>query len=169
MDSFYNLYCRLLLLSLALAITPLAALAQEQNHANDPTGIWLSPETNTADHVIINIFHSDGTFSGDFQGEDAFVPGNENPGYQIVSQEQGLWQKTGPKTLAATFFAMEYNDDGSFYAIDKVRLSGVLNGSGNEMDLTASGGRFDLNGNLLPGSAFQGGTAHFVRQRLEFQ
>ena len=37
------------------------------------------------------------------------------------------------------------------------------------MDLTASGGEYDLNGNLLPGSAFQGRTAHFVRQRLEFQ
>jgi hypothetical protein len=168
MDSFHNLYCRLLLLSLALAITPMAVLAQEQNHANDPTGVWLG--SGAAGPLILNVFHSDGTFSGDFQGESAFIPGNDNPGYQITSPEEGLWQKTGAKTFAGTFFAMEYNnDDGSLYAVDKVRLTGVLNGSGNEMDLMASGGRFDLNGNLLPGSAFQGRTAHFVRQRLEFQ
>jgi hypothetical protein len=163
-------FCRLLFLSLALAIAPTAVFAEEENHehghANDPTGVWLT--TNPAAPAVLNTFHSDGTFSGDIQGESAFVPGNENPGFQITSPEHGLWQKTGAKTFAATFFAIEYNDDGSFYAIFKVRLAGVLNGPGNEMDLTASGGEFDLSGNMLPGSGFQGRTAHFARQRLEF-
>jgi hypothetical protein len=153
---------------LALAITPLTSSASDDHgRGNDPTGVWLT--TKPTGPVVMNTFHSDGTFSGDVQGESAFVPGNESPGYQITSPEHGLWQKTGLRTIAATAYALEYNDDGSFYAVLKLRLTCVLNGPGDEMDITASGGLYDLNGNLLPGSAFQGLSTHFIRQRLEFQ
>jgi hypothetical protein len=153
---------------LALAITPLTSSASDDHgRGNDPTGVWLT--TKPTGLVVINTFHSDGTFSGDVQGESAFVPGNESPGFQITSPEHGIWQKTGARTFAGTAYALEYDDDGTFYAISKFRLNGVLNGPGDEMDITASGGEYDLNGNLLPGTAFQGRTAHFVRQRLEFQ
>lgn len=152
----------------SLATVPLTSSASDEHgRHDDPTGVWLT--TKPTGPVVMNTFHSDGTFSGDVQGESAFVPGNESPGYQITSPEHGLWQKTGLRTLAATAYALEYNDDASFYAVLKLRLTCILNGPGDEMDITASGGLYDLNGNLLPGSAFQGLTAHFVRQRLEFQ
>jgi hypothetical protein len=152
----------------SLAITPLTSSASDdQGRGSDPTGVWLAAKT-TAGGVIINTFHSDGTFFGDVQGEGSFFPGNKSPGFQITSPEHGLWQKTGPKTIAATAYALEYNYDGSFYAIFKLRLSFVLNGPGDEMDGTGSSGEYDLNGNLLPGSV-RGGSAHFVRQGLEFQ
>jgi hypothetical protein len=48
--------------------------------------------------------------------------------------------------LAGTSFALQYNDDGSFYGLLKVRVTGVLIDS-DHMDLTVSGGVFDLNGN----------------------
>jgi hypothetical protein len=158
------LLSRLLLLLLTLGFAPTLTLAgQERPFFSDPTGVWIT----TDGLVILNTFHSDGTFSGDVQGESAFVPGNENPGFQITSPDHGLWQRTGARTFAGTSFALEYNDDGSFYAIFKFKFTGVLNGPGDQMDLTSSGGNFDLNGNLIPGSAFEGRRTHWVRQRLE--
>ena len=50
--------------------------------------------------------------------------------------------------LAGTSFALQYNDDGSFYGLLKVRVTGVLIDS-DHMDLTVSGGVFDLNGNPI--------------------
>ena len=69
--------------------------------------------------------------------------------------------------LAGTSFALQYNDDGSFYGLLKVRVTGVLIDS-DHMDLTVSGGVFDLNGNLIPNPPFPGSTGHFERLRLEF-
>ena len=131
---------------------------------NDPTGVWLQRSV----PVILITFHSHGTYSADVQGESAFLPGNESPGFQLTSPTHALWKKTGPKTLVATSFAMQYNDDGSFYGLLKVRVTGVLSASGDQMDLTVSGGVFVLNGNLIPNPPFPGSTGHFERLRLEF-
>jgi hypothetical protein len=167
--SSFAILCRLLALLLTFAIVPTVAFAQEREHdrgrANDPTGVWLQPNVQ---QVILLTFHRDGTYSADVAGESAFVPGNHNPGFQITSPTHALWQKTGAKTLAGTSFAIQYNDDGSFYGLLKVRVTGVLNDSGDQMDVTISGAVFDLNGNLIPNPPPFSGTGHFVRLRLEF-
>jgi len=126
-------------------------LAEEGDHergnAIDPTGVWLN-RANPNPPVILIAFHRDGTYLADVQGESAFVPNNHDPGFQITSPTHALWQKTGAKTLAGTSFALQYNDDGSFYGLLKVRVTGVLIDS-DHMDLTVSGGVFDLNGNPI--------------------
>jgi hypothetical protein len=159
--------CRLL--ALLLGITPIAAFAGERDsgrcHAVDPTGVWLQPNVEQA---ILLTFHQDGTYSADVAGESAFLPGNQSPGFQITSPTHALWQKTGAKTLAGTSFALQYNDDGTFYGLLKVRVTGVLNDSGDQMDLTVSGGVFDLSGNPIHNPPPFTGTGHFVRLRLEF-
>jgi hypothetical protein len=76
---------------MALAIAPPVLLAQERDHdqdrdqergkVNDPTGVWLQRSM----PVILITFHSDGTYSADVQGESAFLPGNESPGFQLTS------------------------------------------------------------------------------------
>jgi hypothetical protein len=79
-SSFLSFLFQCLFAGLALAITPLASLASDEHgRGSDPTGIWLT--TKPTGLVVINTFHSDGTFSGDVQGESAFVPGNESPGF----------------------------------------------------------------------------------------
>jgi hypothetical protein len=156
--------CQILLLSVGLAATPTGTFAGEENsafqRANDPTGVWLNSKP-----VILLTFHADGTYSADIVGEGAFVPGNDNPGFQITSPTHVLWQKTGARTFMATAFALQYNDDGSFYALLKTGITGLLNGSANQMDITISGGIFDLNGNLI--SSIPRGTGHFVRLHLD--
>jgi hypothetical protein len=162
--TFFLVLCQSLLLSLGLAAVPTVTLAGEQNkefqRTIDPTGVWLN-----SNPVILLTFHEDGTYLADLAGEGAFVPGNHNPGFQITSPTHALWQKTGPRTLKATAFALQYNDDGSFYAIEKGSLTGLLNESGDQMDVTVSGGDYDLNGKLI--SSIPSGTGHFVRLRLD--
>jgi hypothetical protein len=166
----FPVLCRLLALLLALAIATPVLLAEEGDHergnAIDPTGVWLN-RANPNPPVILITFHRDGTYLADVQGESAFVPNNHDPGFQITSPTHALWQKTGAKTLAGTSFALQYNDDGSFYGLLKVRVTGVLIDS-DHMDLTVSGGVFDLNGNPILNPPFPGGTGHFERLRLEF-
>jgi hypothetical protein len=166
----FPVLCRLLALLLALAIATPVLLAEEGDHergnAIDPTGVWLN-RANPNPPVILITFHRDGTYLADVQGESAFVPNNHDPGFQITSPTHALWQKTGAKTLAGTSFALQYNDDGSFYGLFKVRVTGVLIDS-DHMDLTVSGGVFDLNGNPILNPPFPGGTGHFERLRLEF-
>ena len=157
------------LLVLLLGIIPIMAFAGERDsgrcHSIDPTGVWLQP--NVAQAILLT-FHQDGTYSADVAGESAFIPNNHSPGFQLTSPTHALWQKTGAKTLAGTAFALQYNDDGTFYGLLKVRVTGVLNDSGDQMDITISGAVFDLSGNPIPNPPPFTGTGRFVRLRLEF-
>ena len=157
--------CQTLLLSVGLAAAPTLTFAGEEStafqRANDPTGVWLN-----SNPVILLTFHEDGTYSADIAGEGAFVPGNDNPGFQITSPTHALWQKTGARTFTATAFALQYNNDtGNFYGLLKTRITGLLDGSGDQMDITISGGIFDLKGNLI--SSISSETGHFVRLHLD--
>ena len=75
----------------------------------------------------------------------------------IISPESGVWQKTGWDTVAATFLTIEYQVDTStnppsapLFQFDKVQFTGVLNESGDRMELTALVTLFDPDGNQLP-------------------
>jgi hypothetical protein len=162
--TFFLVLCPLIL-SLGLAAVPTVTLAGEENkevqRGIDPTGVWLNRK-----QVILLTFHSDGTYLADISGEDATIPGNDNPGFQLTTPTHALWQKTGPRTLKATAFALQYyNDNGNLYAIEKGTLTGLLSESGDQMDITLSGGLFDLNGKLI--SSIASGTGHFERLHIE--
>jgi hypothetical protein len=165
-STYFVVFCQSFLLSLGLAAVPTVTLAGEENHqfqlAIDPTGVWLNRKP-----AILLTFHADGTYSADITGEGAFIPGNDNPGFQITSPTHALWQKTGPRTLKATVFALQYySDTGNIYAIQKGTLTGLLNESGDQMDVTVSGALFDvINGKLI--SSIPSGTGHFERLRME--
>ena len=148
----FPVLCRLLALLLALAVAPTAAFAQEWDHLNgwdkahDPTGAWLI--RNSEGQLILTVFHKGGTLTGDLQGESAFVPGAKPPESVIISPESGVWQKTGWKTFAATFITMEYDANPPFalFEFDKIQFTGVLNKSGDQIELTALVTLFNANG-----------------------
>jgi hypothetical protein len=141
----FALFCRLLFLSLSLAVAPIVTFAGEpvhdQGHVNDPTGTWLIRDGDGL--YIIMIFHAGGTLTGDFHGEAGFIQGAQPPFDIIVTPQSGVWQKTGAKTFAVTFISLEYQGNpqlppnASIYQIDKSQLTGVLNESGGQMQLTA--------------------------------
>jgi hypothetical protein len=146
---------RLLAVLLALAVAAPMLLAQEWDHwdhmngrdkAHDPTGAWL---LNTGAGFALTVFHKGGTLTGDVQGESAFDPSAVNPpkppSNVINSPESGVWQKTGWNTFAVTFLTMEYQVDTStnppsapLFQFDKVQFTGVLNESGDGMEITAA-------------------------------
>ena len=144
---------QLLVLFLALTLSPSMLLAQQWDHlnrwdkANDPTGAWLI--RSFRGDFILTVFHKGGTLTGDVQGESAF---GTPPSNVISSPESGIWQKTGGKTFAATFLTIEYPEelpDGTFHQFDKVQFTGVLSASGDRMDLKALITFFDADGNRL--------------------
>jgi hypothetical protein len=145
----------LLALLVAFALVPPVLHAGDWDHLNgrdkahDPTGAWLI--TNSGGSFILTVFHEGGTLTGDVQGESAFVPGGQPPSNVINSPESGVWQKTGWKTFAATFLTIEYQSPGqALNQFDKVQFTGVLNESGDRIELTALVTFFDANGNQLP-------------------
>jgi hypothetical protein len=159
----YNRHCGKMLtimsvlvaLLLAIAIAPSVILAQENGKPklNDPTGAWLI--RNSEGQFILTVFHKGGTLTGDLQGESAFVPGGQPPSNVIMTPESGVWQKTGGNTFAATFLTIEYQVQANplsapLNQFDKVQFTGVLNESGDRMELTALVTLFDANGNQLP-------------------
>jgi len=148
---------QLLALFVAIALTPSMLLANDEDHLNgrdkvhDPTGAWLI--RNSGAQFILTVFHKGGTLTGDTQGESAFVPGGQPPTNVIVTPESGVWQKTGWNTFAATFLTIEYQvnpPNATLFQFDKVQFTGVLNESGDRMELTALVTFFDANGNQLP-------------------
>jgi hypothetical protein len=172
--TFFPLLCRLLALLLALAVAPTVTFAGEtahdQGHVNDPTGAWLI--RNGEGLFILMTFHAGGTLTGDFQGEAAFVPGGQPPFDVIVTPQSGVWQKTGAKRFAATFLALEYQaatttnpPSAPLFQIDKVQLTGVLNESGDQMQLTALTTVFNPDGSQK-GNSFPD-TANGIRIPLE--
>jgi hypothetical protein len=116
-------------------------------------------------------FHAGGTFTGDFHGEAGFIPGAQPPFDVIVTPQSGVWQKTGAKTFAVTFIALEYQGNpqlppnASIYQIDKSQLTRVLSDSGNQMQLTALTTTFNPDG-TQKGGPFPD-TANGVRIPLE--
>jgi hypothetical protein len=144
---------RLLALMSALAVSTPVLLAQDWDHdhlnerdkIHDPTGAWL---LNTPSGFVLTVFHKGGTLTGDFQGESAFDPTAVPPQNVIESPESGVWQKTGWKTFAVTFLTIEYqvqvdplsDNPLSFplFEFDKVQFTGVLNESGDGMEITAA-------------------------------
>jgi hypothetical protein len=70
----------------------------------------------------------------------------------INSPESGVWQKTGWKTFAATFITMEYDANPPFalFEFDKIQFTGVLNESGDRIELTALVTLFNPDGTQLP-------------------
>jgi hypothetical protein len=139
-----TILCRLLALLLALAVAPTVVFAQEwdqdheQGHANDPTGAWLIRGSDGS--FILTVFHKGGTLTGDIQGESAFLAGSPPPLDVINTPESGVWQKIGAKTFAVTFLTIEYQvtpPTAPVYQFDKVQFTGVLNQSGDQMELTA--------------------------------
>jgi len=162
-----GLLCRLLLLSLSLAVAPIVTFAGEPVHdhgnVNDPTGTWLIRDGEGL-WILMN-FHAGGTLTGDFQGESAFGP---PPFNIIVTPQSGVWQKTGAKTFAVTFVSLEYQvspPDAPIYQIDKSQLTGVLSDSGNQMQLTALSTAFNPDGSQK-GDSFAD-TANGIRIPLE--
>jgi hypothetical protein len=150
---------QLLALFMAITLTPSMLHAEDRDHLNgrdkvhDPTGAWLI--RNSGGNFILTVFHEGGTLTGDVQGESAFVPGVKPPENVINSPESGVWQKTGWKTFAATFLTIEYQVQvnplsAPVFEFDKVQFTGVLNESGDRMELTALITFFDVNGNQLP-------------------
>jgi hypothetical protein len=57
--------------------------------------------------------------------------------------------KDGCQNVSGTFVAIEYNDDGSFYALFKVRFAGILNDSGDTMKIAAFSKEIGPNGDIL--------------------
>lgn len=168
----FAVLCRLLFLSLTLTVASTMTFAgeagqdQDRDHASDPTGTWLIRDGDG--FYILMVFHEGGTLTGDFQGEAAFVPGGQPPFDIIVTPQSGVWRKTGPKTFAVTFVALEYQvnpPNGSIFQIDKSQLTGVLINSGNEMRLTALTTVFNPDG-TQKGNSFPD-TANGVRIPLE--
>ena len=163
---------QLLSLFVAIALTPSMLLAEDEDHLNgrdkahDPTGAWLI--RNDGSPFILSVFHKGGTFTGDAQGESAFNPTASPPFNVIESPESGVWQKTGWNTFAVTFLTIEYQGpDGAFFQFDKVQLTGVLNESGDRMELTAAISFYDSSGNQI-GDTIQVPTkGHGVRIPLE--
>src|SRR5215469_14102256 len=108
---------QLLSLFVAIALTPSMLLADNEDHLNgrdkahDPTGAWLVRNDEPRSLFILDVFHKDGTCTGDIQGASAFVPGGQPPSNVINSPESGVWQKTGWNTFAATFLSIEYQGD----------------------------------------------------------
>jgi hypothetical protein len=167
--------CQTLSLLIALAVGPTVVFAQEwghdrdadhERHANDPTGAWLIRSSKGL--FILTVFHKGGTLTGDVEGESAFIPGPQPPSNVITSPESGVWQKTGAKTFAATFVAIEYQvnpHNATLYEFDKVQFTGVLNESGDEMKLTALVTLFNPDGSQK-GDSFPD-TANGIRIPLE--
>jgi hypothetical protein len=169
---------RLLALFVAIAFTPAMLLADDEDHINgrdkvhDPTGAWLIRNDAEGSSFILTVFHKGGTLTGDVQGESAFVPGGQVPSNVINSPESGVWQKTGWKTFAATLLTMEYQVQvnplsAPLFQFDKVQFTGVLNESGDRIELTAAISFYDSSGNQI-GDTIQVPTkAHGVRIPLE--
>jgi hypothetical protein len=167
---------QLLSLFVAIALTPSMLLADNEDHLNgrdkahDPTGAWLVRNDEPGSLFILDVFHKDGTCTGDIQGASAFVPGGQPPSNVINSPESGVWQKTGWNTFAATFLSIEYQGDpnATFYQFDKVQLTGFLNESGDRMEITQAAISFyDSSGNQI-GDTIQVPTkGHGVRIPLE--
>jgi hypothetical protein len=147
---------RLLALLLAFAVAAPTLFADDWDHMDgrdkdhDPTGAWLIRNREGA--FILTVFHKGGTLTGDAQGESAFIPGVKPPENVIISPESGVWQKTGWKTFAATFITLEYDPNPPFalFQFDKVQFTGVLNKSGDQIELTALVTLFDPDGNQRP-------------------
>lgn len=163
----FALLCRLLFLSLSLAVAPMVTFAGEpghdQGHVNDPTGTWLIRDGDGL-YIIMN-FHAGGTLTGDFQSEAAF---GQPPFNVIVTPQNGVWQKTGAKTFAVTFVALEYfvtPPTAPMFQIDKIQLIGVLNDSGDKMQFSALTTNFNPDGSQK-GDSFAD-TANGVRIPLE--
>jgi hypothetical protein len=171
----FTVLCQTLSLFIALAVGPTVVFAQEwghdrdadhERHSNDPTGAWLIRSSKGL--FILTVFHKGGTLTGDVQGESAFIPGPQPPSNVITSPESGVWQKTGAKTFAATFVAIEYQvnpHDSTLYELDKVQFTGALNESGDEMKLTALVTLFNPDGSQK-GDSFPD-TANGIRIPLE--
>jgi hypothetical protein len=65
-----------------------------------------------------------------------------------------VWQKTGWNTFAATFVAIEAENDAQhfvaiFFRFDKGQYTGKLSESGDQMDLTVQFSAYDINGNQI--------------------
>jgi len=103
--------------------------------------------------------------------EAGFIQGAQPPFDIIVTPQSGVWQKTGAKTFAVTFISLEYQGNpqlppnASIYQIDKSQLTGVLNESGGQMQLTALTTIFNPDGTQKAGPFPD--TANGVRIPLE--
>jgi hypothetical protein len=171
----FTFLCQTLSLLIALAVGPTVVFAQErghdqdadhERHANDPTGAWLI--RNSKGLFVLTVFHKGGTLTEDVEGESAFIPGPQPPSNVITTPESGVWQKTGAKTFAATFLAIEYQvnpHNTTLFEFDKVQFTGVLNESGDEMKITALVTLFNADGSQK-GDSFPD-TANGVRIPLE--
>ena len=175
---------RLLTLCLALGAVSQVLLAQDSDHLNgrdkvhDPTGAWLIRNDAEGSPFILSVFHKGGTFTGDTQGESAFDPAATNPpkppSNVQETPESGVWQKTGWNTFAVTFLTIESQVDtrtspptAPLFQFDKVQLTGVLNESGDRIELTAAISFYDSSGNQI-GDTIQVPTkGHGVRIPLE--
>lgn len=156
---------RLLAFSMVLAVAAPTLFAQEWDHwdhlngrdkVHDPTGAWIITAGGAQFNLIT--FHKGGTVSQDIQGESAFDPGSVNPptrlGDVITSPQHGVWQKTGWNTFAATFVAIEAENDAQnqttiFFRFDKGQYTGKLSESGDQMDLTVQFSAYDMKGNQI--------------------
>jgi hypothetical protein len=97
---------------------------QAQPRENDPTGAWTYTVTETKTGKIIRgtaLFTKDGGMIGSIQGEGACCP--------IVTPGYGVWTRTGQHTLAVTFKAILYDDQGTLVGIGTGRQSITLNSS----------------------------------------
>jgi hypothetical protein len=162
-----------LLLALASAAPLLKAQDWDQingrDKVHDPTGAWLI--TAGGDQFTLITFHRGGTVTEDIQGESAFDPASVNPptppGDIQTSPQHGVWQKTGWKTFAATFVAIEAGNDAEhfisvFFRFDKGQLTGRLSESGDQMDVTFVFTFFDAAGNKIG----EGGSVNFKGVRV---
>ena len=174
----FPILCRLLL---ALALAPAVLQAQEWDHINgrdkvhDPTGAWLIRNDAEGSPFILTVFYKGGTLTGDLQGESAFDPSATKPPMPPKNvqetPESGVWQKTSWKTFAVTLLTIENQVDPpntTFYQFDKVQFTGILNESGDRMEITeAVITNFNAKGELIGEPIKIPSTAHGVRIPLE--
>jgi hypothetical protein len=162
----------LLALFPAIAVVTPVSQAQEWDHlngrdkVNDPTGAWIVSTSfnGVASGFFLMVFHKGGTLTGNRQGENGFDPAAvplplsdpDSINNVISSPPNGVWQKTGWNTFAATFVTVEYHistNPASFgsplFRFDEVQLTGRLTESGDGMTFNAVLTFFDEKGNQM--------------------
>ena len=97
---------------------------------NDLTGSWIVTNTLVGGGVppflVLNSFTKDGAFIASSQGAAVCCP--------LMSNPQGVWEKTGPNTFVVAFAGISYNRDASLFGVAKGREDITLSPSSDQFD-----------------------------------